>query len=640
MILYIEVILRLYLKGDDLVFTNKGFIRRVFLTLALVGLLSSAFSAIPAYGSRMFTDVSDDHWAEEDIEKIVSAGIMKGYGDGTFRPNEKVNKVQALVTIKRLMNPSSEEIKKARGLYDNILNKYSLKEEENDAFAVALYKGIINEKMLANEFFTNGVANDSKKLEVCLYLVRAMGLEEQTKNRPATLIFNDTELIPREARPYIDLLIEKKVLNDKGDDKGNFNPNQSLTRALIATLLSKSYNIIGGIGVDSDVPKQPIVDTNGTLEIVGNVVAKFDSFVLIQTLNKTDSYKVTDKTLISIDGRVGTMDEFEKGMSVKARVKSDNTIVTICSEKINETFTGNIKSLSLGVSPSISIEYKRENEIGTKTLFLSGETKVNIDGKDAYLFNLKEDDFATVEVVNNIVSKINAESKNGLVKGVLKDKNFDNGFTLVVEREDQTTFEYNVNNVQLDVSRNGQKATINDVRRGDMLEIGLNYGVVASIDAKSVKGEDEGIIKAILISEEPELTILNKKNERVTYHISKDIAVKIDNQIKEIYDLRLGYYVKLNLESDEILGLNVEKKNIINEAIGTIEFINADGKLIRIKQDVEKEGISLNLSDKVSIKNMDGKDVSAKDLKVGDKILATGNYDRGYFIADKIVLIK
>jgi hypothetical protein len=619
-------------------FTNKGFMRRVFLTLALVGILSSAFLAIPAYGSRMFTDVPDGHWAEKDIEKIVSAGIMEGYEDGTFRPNEKVNKVQALVTIKRLMNPSSEEIKKARGLYDNVLSKYSLKEEEKDALAVALYKGIINEKMLANEFFTNGVANDSKKLEVCLYLVRAMGLEEQTKNRPATLIFNDAELIPKEARSYIDLLIEKKVLNDNGDEKGNFNPNQSLTRALMATLLSKSYDIVSGKEVDSDVPEQPAVDTSGTVEITGNIVEKAGNFVVIQTSDKTDSYTVTNSTLISIDGKTGTLNELEKGMSIKAMVKDDNTIVTIGSEKINETFTGNIKSLSLGASPSISIEYKEEN--GTKTLFLSGETKVKIDGKDAYLFNLKEGDLVTVEVVNNIASKITAESKNGSVKGVLKDKKFEDGFILVVEREDKTTFEYNLNNAQLDIKRNGEKATINDIRKGDMLEIGLNYGTVASIDAESVNGEDEGIIKAVLISEEPELTILNKKNERVTYYISKDVAIKIDNQIREIYDLRLGYHAKLKLESDEIVGLDVEKKDIINEAIGTIEYINTDGKLIRIKQDVAKESISLNISDKVSIKDMDGKDVSVKDLKVGDKILATGNYDMGYFIANKIVVIK
>ena len=82
------------------------------------------------------------------------------------------------------------------------------------------------------------------------------------------------------------------------------------------------------------------------------------------------------------------------------------------------------------------------------------------------------------------------------------------------------------------------------------------------------------------------------------------------------------------------------KKDIINEAIGTIEYINTDGKLIRIKQDTTKEEISLNLSDKASIKDMDGKDVSMKDLKVGDKILAIGNYDMGYFIANKIVVIK
>ncbi len=43
------------------------------------------------------------------IEKMVSLGLIDGYSDGTFRPNERVNRADALVYITRLMNiPESE----------------------------------------------------------------------------------------------------------------------------------------------------------------------------------------------------------------------------------------------------------------------------------------------------------------------------------------------------------------------------------------------------------------------------------------------------------------------------------------------------------------------------------------------------
>ncbi len=37
---------------------------------------------------------------------------------------------------------------------------------------------------------------------------------------------------------------------------------------------------------------------------------------------------------------------------------------------------------------------------------------------------------------------------------------------------------------------------------------------------------------------------------------------------------------------------------------------------------------------------MDGKTIALKDLARGTKLLVTGNYDRGQFVADKIIVIK
>ncbi|HBU81209.1 MAG TPA: hypothetical protein DEF35_06160 [Paenibacillus sp.] len=47
-----------------------------------------------------FSDISS-HWAKEAILKAQSAGILKGYSDGTFRPNAVLTRAEAVVAINR-----------------------------------------------------------------------------------------------------------------------------------------------------------------------------------------------------------------------------------------------------------------------------------------------------------------------------------------------------------------------------------------------------------------------------------------------------------------------------------------------------------------------------------------------------------
>lgn len=50
-----------------------------------------------------FKDVSEDHWAYEAIEFVHKKGIMRGYEDGRFGPEEKVTRAQLATVIKNLM---------------------------------------------------------------------------------------------------------------------------------------------------------------------------------------------------------------------------------------------------------------------------------------------------------------------------------------------------------------------------------------------------------------------------------------------------------------------------------------------------------------------------------------------------------
>lgn len=59
-----------------------------------------------------FKDADDiPRWAEDSIEAVRDESIMTGYGDGTFRPDDSINRAQALTIIFRTKNIDTEVYK-------------------------------------------------------------------------------------------------------------------------------------------------------------------------------------------------------------------------------------------------------------------------------------------------------------------------------------------------------------------------------------------------------------------------------------------------------------------------------------------------------------------------------------------------
>lgn len=52
-------------------------------------------------GVGVASDVSKDHWAANSIAKAIDSGIIKGYADGTFKPNNNVTRAELAVILDR-----------------------------------------------------------------------------------------------------------------------------------------------------------------------------------------------------------------------------------------------------------------------------------------------------------------------------------------------------------------------------------------------------------------------------------------------------------------------------------------------------------------------------------------------------------
>ena len=63
--------------------------------------------------SKEFRDLSTTAWYHESVDYVLSKGIMQGYGDGTFRPDETATRAQVVTLLYRIAGEPAVDDSKA-----------------------------------------------------------------------------------------------------------------------------------------------------------------------------------------------------------------------------------------------------------------------------------------------------------------------------------------------------------------------------------------------------------------------------------------------------------------------------------------------------------------------------------------------
>jgi hypothetical protein len=113
----------MYIFGDYLIiFMRKYLIVGLISLVLMAGGLASARDF--GYVSEFFTDSdSFSEWYRSDLWKLKSMGVVKGYEDGTFRPNNNVTRAEMSVMLARMegYNLYAEDIIGMLGRYDQLV---------------------------------------------------------------------------------------------------------------------------------------------------------------------------------------------------------------------------------------------------------------------------------------------------------------------------------------------------------------------------------------------------------------------------------------------------------------------------------------------------------------------------------------
>lgn len=203
--------------------------KRVLTFFLAVAML--LITAVPfAQAAPSFTDVPRSHWAYKEITAMAEKGIIKGYEDGKFRPNNHITRAEfAKIMIA------------AAGID---INKRDLKQTFEDvpkwhwAFYYVEYAKPYLTGYKSGSRYTYKPDQYAVREDIAVALVRLLGYDRNHKPDLSVVSrFKDDEKISPALRPYIAISIQTDLM--KGYN-GYFRPQDEITRAEAASLLYRA----------------------------------------------------------------------------------------------------------------------------------------------------------------------------------------------------------------------------------------------------------------------------------------------------------------------------------------------------------------------------------------------------------------
>ncbi|MFW6358911.1 MAG: S-layer homology domain-containing protein, partial [Chroococcales cyanobacterium] len=187
-----------------------------------------------------FSDVPSDFWGFAAIQKAAAMKFIAGFPNGTFRPQNKLTRVQALVSLVSGLGLSGGNV--------NVLSVYSDR-AQIPSYATNAIATATERRMVVNypQPHTLDPMRDITRAEIAALVYQALVATNQAKAIASPYIVNADSYLPsfadiqdHWASDFIRRLASLDLINGFMD--GTFKPNDPINRAQYAALIVKVFH--------------------------------------------------------------------------------------------------------------------------------------------------------------------------------------------------------------------------------------------------------------------------------------------------------------------------------------------------------------------------------------------------------------
>ena len=189
-------------------------------------------------GTLIFPDIAG-HWAEQTIIRLVEKGVIKGYPDGTIRPDDTITRGEFAALLARNLEIDTTETEKEPPTFDDIDGHWSEKNIEALVDVCLLDPADYDGSLKPDEPIT--------RIEIIKMLVRAIGKGEVAKQFSGNTGFKDDEAIKNSDKGYVSIAKEDDLISGYPD--GTIRPDGETTRG-------EAFELIDNLNEAKDKPDQ------------------------------------------------------------------------------------------------------------------------------------------------------------------------------------------------------------------------------------------------------------------------------------------------------------------------------------------------------------------------------------------------
>lgn len=607
--------------------------KRRIMSAILVLVLVLTFS-VPAFAAG-YPDLKN-HWAKEYMENLALKGYLSGYNDGTMKPDRNITACEALVVLSRLYNLTDFESELIQADYEDMVKEAvpSTLSWSYKNIQVCLAAGIITR----DELKSINLNSEIQKEKLALFLVRAMQLtSEAEKLKDVRLNFADADKISSDCRGSAAELVSIKVVT--GDDRNNFAPQSSLTRAVAATMVSRSLDYL-----KANNKTLTIAAYHGVARTEGIITSVNGSYVEISGFDGlTRGYTLASDASVTVNKTTKSLNSLYEGCYTKITLKNGAVIgLAIESESSVKWLQGGVISMSLSSSTNNHIYIKNLKTGAMANYTISANVSVTRDGKTAYLSSITNSDFVTLKYVNNVVTEISAVSGGVELTGTVSGITYGTTTIFKITDSNNIVYSFKLDIAELPIIKRGDKTiTIDRLKAGNKVTLKYEKCKVTSIVADGTGNTVTGELTSTTTSASGTVWVITTNGTGTSYTVDEDAAVYNGTTSISLSSIRIGDQVSVVVYNNTITEIYLlSAMSSSTKVSGSVLKVDTSNQMITILTPSDKLVYIKTSSVGSILVASTGNTTYLSSIAVNSKLTAYGSYTDSTTFAAKSIVIE
>ena len=304
------------------------FKRKISLVIVLMMVLSLM---IPNFAFGATNDYSN-HWAKETIQKWFDNDQLKGYEDGSFKPDQTITRAEFMTMV----NNAYEFTEKAEISFKDV--------KSSDWFYQEVQKAAAEAYIIGYEDNTARPGNKISRQEAALIISR---IKELTESPESAKVFKDYRTIATWSIGGVGAVAKEKIMI--GYEDNSFRPDRSIRAEALVT-------------IDRALEDAPVIETPGTGGGTGGGGGSEEDYAVLSGLSYNDG---TTTTAISVTSYSAIVATTSSAVTLSA-ITTSGTAVTFAT-----TTTGVAITTSSAVAGTVDASIVFDSGVNTAVIIMT-----------------------------------------------------------------------------------------------------------------------------------------------------------------------------------------------------------------------------------------------------------------------------